>query len=147
FGNSVPQFTDLESYDNDAINRIHRIGKEVGDRISSNQLNRALMDILSFSSYFNQYFQLKKPWSSNSAPTTLYVSVNAVRTLAIILAPFIPSSSETIWQQLNMGKSVHQQEWASSGELHIFPGHKIRNAVPLFKKIDIEAIRQIQIKT
>ncbi|HEY7570897.1 MAG TPA: methionine--tRNA ligase [Nitrososphaeraceae archaeon] len=146
FASSVPKISKLESYDNEAIDRIHTIGTEVGTKIESNHLNRALMDILAFSSFLNSYFQHKKPWSSSSVDTTLYISVNAVRTLAIVLAPFIPNSSEKIWYQLKLGDSVHKQEWSSSGVLRIAPGHVIGKIVPLFKKIDKETIEKLQIE-
>lgn len=146
FSGSVPKISKLENYDNEAIDRIHAIGAEVGTKIGSNHLNRALIDILAFSSFLNSYFQQKKPWSSSSVDTTLYISVNAVRTLAIILAPFLPNSSEKIWCQLNLGDSVHKQEWSSSGDLQIAPGHVIGSIVPLFKKIDRDTIEKLQIE-
>ena len=59
FARSVPQFSKLETYDIDAINRINNIGTEVGNKIGSNQLNRALKDILSFSTYFKPIFSGK----------------------------------------------------------------------------------------
>jgi methionyl-tRNA synthetase len=146
FASSVPRISKLENYDNEAIDRIHAIGTEVGTKIESNHLNRALMDILAFSSFLNSYFQQKKPWSSSSVDTTLYISVNAVRTLAIILAPFLPNSSERIWCQLNLGDSVHKQEWSSSGDLQVGPGHVIGSIVPLFRKIDRDTIEKLQIE-
>jgi methionyl-tRNA synthetase len=147
FGRSIPPFSKLETYDLDVINRINNIGTEVGNKISSNQLNRAVKDILSFSTYLNQYFQIKRPWNNSSAGTTLYVSGNAVRTLAVILAPFIPASSEKIWGQLNIGDSVHRQVWSSCGEIHLAPGHNIGNVMPLFKKIEKETIDKLKVET
>jgi methionyl-tRNA synthetase len=147
FGRSIPPFSKLETYDLDVINRINNIGTEVGNKISSNQLNRAVKDILLFSTYLNQYFQIKRPWNNSSAGTTLYVSGNAVKTLAVILAPFIPASSEKIWGQLNIGDSVHRQVWSSCGEMHLAPGHHIGNVMPLFKKIEKETIDKLKVET
>jgi methionyl-tRNA synthetase len=147
FGRSIPAFSKLETYDLDVINRINNIGTEVGNKISSNQLNRAVKDILLFSTYLNQYFQIKRPWNNSSAGTTLYVSGNAVRTLAVILAPFIPASSEKIWGQLNIGDSVHRQVWSSCGEMHLAPGHNIGNVMPLFKKIEKDTIDKLKVET
>ena len=147
FGRSIPPFSKLETYDLDVINRINNIGTEVGNKISSNQLNRAVKDILLFSTYLNQYFQIKRPWNNSSAGATLYVSGNAVRTLAVILAPFIPASSEKIWGQLNIGDSVHRQAWSSCGEMHLAPGHNIGNVMPLFKKIEKDTIDKLKVET
>ncbi|MGB0026372.1 MAG: methionine--tRNA ligase [Nitrososphaeraceae archaeon] len=148
FAKSVPQFSSLETSDIETITRIKNIGAEVGTLISANQMNRAIKEILLFSSCLNQYFQGKQPWSSSSSSgTTLYISINAVRTLAIVLAPFIPISSDKIWAQLNIGGSVHQQRWSSSAEMTIEPAHNIGNVVPLFKKIEKETIDRLKIDT
>ena len=148
FARSVPEFSKLESYDVEAITRIKNIGDAVGVLIGVNQINRALKEILSFSSYLNQYFQTKQPWSDSlSAGTTLYICINAVRTLAITLAPFIPTSADNIWKQLNIGDSVHKQTWSSSAEMKIEPAHNIGNAIPLFRKIEKQTIDELKIET
>jgi methionyl-tRNA synthetase len=100
---------------------------------------------LRFASYFNQYFQKKEPWSNiEAAPTTLFISINAVRSLAILLLPFIPQSAEKIWMQL-MGtggenQSLYQQNWDGISKLKIKPGHQIGEVKPLFKKIEKKEI-------
>jgi len=115
----------------------------VGDFIEKNQLDLALQKILEFSKKCNQYFQTKKPWIRNDASRNcLYFSINAVRTLAIVLAPFIPFSSQKIWHLLNLPGRVHDANWDSTAELKIAPGHKIGEPQVLFKKIDPKKIEE-----
>lgn len=108
------------------------------------EIDKMLKKILEFSSFCNQYFQSKEPWKGN-AETTIYQCVNAVRSLAILLAPIIPESAQKIWESLNMEGHVHKQKLSSAELLHIKPGHKINKPKPLFRKIeDIEIKREIE---
>jgi len=117
---------------------------EVGSLLSDNEIDKALKRILKYSSYMNQYFQTNAPWANeDTANTTLYVSVNAVRSLAILLEPFIPFSCEKIWDQLKLGLSVHQQTWESAKDIKtIAPGHELGRVEPIFRKIEAKEIEQ-----
>ncbi|MCS6768315.1 MAG: methionine--tRNA ligase [Candidatus Nitrosocaldus sp.] len=142
----------VEHYDDrdrESIREIERIAGEVGALIESNELDRGLRRILAFSSYFNQYFQSKEPWSRiksasgderSSAYNCIYISVNAVASLAILLEPYIPFSAERIWMQLNMQGSVHEQRWENASRLMIGAGHRVGSIKPLFRKIGREEV-------
>jgi methionyl-tRNA synthetase len=115
--------------------------------LSANETDRALKKILALSNQFNQYFQKKKPWSEKeTAATTLYVAVNAARSLAIMLEPFIPFSSEKMWAQLGLGGSVHEQSWDSAVEFSVPAGHALGRVEPLFKKIEAKEIEEQKAK-
>jgi methionyl-tRNA synthetase len=118
---------------------------EAGALLSSNEIDKALKRILKYSSYMNQYFQTNAPWANkDTANTTLYVSVNAVRSLAIMLEPFIPFSCEKIWSQLKIGGgSVHEQAWESAKDTRVVaPGHELGRVEPIFRKIEAKEIEQ-----
>ena len=66
--------------------------------------------------------------------------MNAVRSLAIILEPYIPFSTEKIWRQLYPEGYTYDQKWDSASELLIKPNHKLGNIEPLFKKITTKEI-------
>jgi len=101
------------------------------------ELDKALKSILDFSSACNQYFQKKEPWARKSeAPTTIYLCSNAVRCLAILLEPFLPSSAEKLWKLLGYDDSVHKQDWLSASQLRLQPGWQIRKPEILFKIIE-----------
>jgi methionyl-tRNA synthetase len=117
---------------------------EAGALLSNNEIDKALKRILKYSSYMNQYFQANAPWANkDTANTTLYVSVNAVRSLAIMLEPFIPFSCEKIWSQLKMGGNVHEQAWESAKDTKaVAPGHELGRVEPIFRKIEAKEIEQ-----
>jgi methionyl-tRNA synthetase len=119
---------------------------ETGRLLSSNEIDKSLKRILKYSNYMNHYFQTNSPWANkNTSHTTVYVSVNAVRSLAILLEPFIPFSCERIWTQLNLGSgsSVHQQIWESAKDIRAIPaGHELGKVEPIFRKIEAKEIEQ-----
>src|ERR671916_68945 len=89
---------------------------ETGKLLSSNETDKSLKRILKYSNYMNHYFQTNSPWANkDTSNTTVYVSVNSVRSLALMLEPFIPFSCEKVWAQLKLGAgTVHQQNWDSA---------------------------------
>ncbi|HYX72523.1 MAG TPA: class I tRNA ligase family protein, partial [Nitrososphaera sp.] len=118
---------------------------ETGRLLSSNEIDKSLKRILKYSNYMNHYFQTNSPWSNkDTSNTTVYISVNAVRSLAILLEPFIPFSCEKIWAQLKFGGgSVHQQMWESAKNIRAIPtGHELGKIEPIFRKIEAKEIEQ-----
>ncbi len=117
---------------------------ETGRLLSSNEIDRSLKRILKYSNYMNHYFQTNSPWANkDTSNTTVYVSVNAVRSLAVLLEPFIPFSCEKIWAQLKLGSggSVHQQGWESAKDIKAIPaGHELGKVEPIFRKIEAKEI-------
>jgi methionyl-tRNA synthetase len=118
---------------------------ETGRLLSSNEIDKSLKRILKYSNYMNHYFQTNSPWTNkDTSNTTVYISVNAVRSLAILLEPFIPLSCEKIWAQLKLGGgSVHQQVWESAKDIRAIPtGHELGKVEPIFRKIEAKEIEQ-----
>lgn len=116
---------------------------EAGELLAKNEIDRALKRILKYSNFMNQYFQANAPWANkDSAPTTIHVSVNSARSMAILLEPFIPFSCEKIWSQLNLEGSVHEQKWESAKVQGIAAGHQLGKIEPIFRKIEAKEIAQ-----
>lgn len=143
FGNVIPNPNKYDEMDKNALGEIERIGNTVGGFILSNEIDKALKNILFFSSIFNQYFQKREPWKNpEKSGSTLYVSINAVRSLSILLAPFIPFSVEQIWKQISLEGNIHEQNWDSIGTILLKPGHRLGEIEPIFKKVDKDKIKE-----
>jgi methionyl-tRNA synthetase len=148
FNGIVPEPGIYEEDDKNGIKEIMNLSKSSREFLLNIETDKALKSILKFSNFFNQYFQKKQPWSNrDTSSTTIYISINAVRTLAILLAPFIPNSAEKIWLQLNDNKSnLWEQTWNDASILRIEPGHRIGKNFPIFKKIEKSEIEKEKIK-
>ncbi|MDE1814017.1 MAG: methionine--tRNA ligase [Thaumarchaeota archaeon] len=139
----VPNTTEFDQSDKEAREKINNFSSDLTPLMEDNSIDKALKKIIEFSAHFNQYFQKKEPWKGREGSSNcVFISVNAVHSLAISLYPFLPESSQRIWEQIGMDGSVSEQSWSSISEIKIMEGHKIGIASPLFKKIeasDIEA--------
>jgi len=145
-GEVVPTPGDLDPADKDAQDKITNLAKELTALMDENNLDKAMKKILEFSANFNQYFQKKEPWKSGNSENCLFISVNAVRSIAISLYPFLPESSQRIWSQLGMNGNVSEQRWSSISEIAIHAGHKIGKVSPLFKKVEAVDIQTYKSK-
>lgn len=138
FEGKIPARTTLDSIDKQALIEIAQIAYNVGDLIFGNEIDKAMKRILQFSTFFNQYFQSKEPWKSHhDSNNSIWISANAVRSIAILLFPFIPSSAQKIWKQLGISEKLSAQDWYSASELRMPQGHSIGNDInPIFKRIE-----------
>lgn len=143
FNNTIPNPNEYDDNDKKVLEEIKKIGNKVADFILRNETDKALKCILSFSSLLNQYFQKKEPWKNpQQSASSLFVSINAVRSLSILLEPFIPFSAEKIWQQISLEGNVHEQKWNAIGAIALKAGHMLGNIQPLFKKVDEVKIKE-----
>jgi len=143
YDGEVPEIEAFDELDRQLIEKLKVAVNDVTQEIDKIELSRGLKKILQFSSSCNQYFQRKKPWANKEkAKTTLYLCINVVRSLAILLEPYIPFSAETLWKQLNLEETVHKQKWNTASELKISSKHKIDKPTVLFQRVQDKDIRE-----
>ncbi len=137
----VPNTNQFDASDKEAQDKINNFASELTPMMEDNNLDKALKKIIEFSAHFNQYFQKKEPWKGGDGSNNcVFISVNAVRSLALSLYPFLPESSQRIWEQLGMSGNVSEQSWSSISTIKVKEGHKIGQASPLFKKVEASDI-------
>lgn len=137
FDGVVPVPEKFDDKDTETESRIKQLATQVGELMEQNHLDRALKKIMEFSAFFNQYFQHKEPWKKGPGTTTcVYLSVNAARSIAISIYPFIPESAEKIWNQLGLEGKPSDNKWNEISNLIIKPGHKLGEISPLFSKVE-----------
>jgi len=140
---SVPDPEEFDDMDKESEKAIKDLGSDVGVLMEQNHLDRALKKILQFSAHFNQYFQHKEPWKkAHGTGSCVYLSVNAVRSLAIAIYPFLPKSSQKIWMQLGMDGDVSAQPFDEISNITIKQGHKLGEISPLFEKVEESVIEE-----
>ncbi|MDE1769097.1 MAG: methionine--tRNA ligase [Thaumarchaeota archaeon] len=133
----VPPTNEFDVNDKETQDKINNFSSELSPLMEDNSLDKALKKIIEFSAHFNQYFQKKEPWKGGAgANNCVFISVNAVKSLALSLCPFLPESSQKIWEQLGMSGNVSDQSWSSISKIEIKEGHKIGPVSPLFKKVE-----------
>ena len=137
FDNKVPEPESFDDKDSEIEQKIKNLATDVGSLMEQNHLDRALKKIMEFSSSFNQYFQHKEPWKKGPGTAScVFLSVNAVRSLAIAIFPFLPESAQKIWHQLGLDGNITKLPWNKISVLGISPGHTLGVASPLFAKVE-----------
>ena len=143
FDGVVPNPEQYDELDTKSETLIKELATKLDELLEENHLDRALKKILEFSSHFNQYFQHKEPWKKEPGTNTcVFLSVNAVRSLAIAIYPFLPKSSQKIWGQLGLDGNISDKSFEEISDLAIKNGHKIGKIEPLFAKIEESIIEE-----
>jgi len=143
----VPEPGPLGEADSEMVKEIEKTADSVIELMYSVRLKDALNEIVELARKANQYFNQKAPWESfksnrKDCDTTIYVSVNITRTLAILLNPFIPSSSRRILTMLNLG-DIKPGDYREAGKLAIKPGHRISKPEPIFQKLPQDFLEKV----
>tara|TARA_Y100000590_G_scaffold421651_2_gene525575 strand:- start:13458 stop:15107 length:1650 start_codon:yes stop_codon:yes gene_type:complete len=147
FDGVVPEPDEFDDKDSESEARIKSLAVNIGKLMNDNHLDRALKQIMEFSAHFNQYFQHKEPWKKESGTNTcMYLSVNAIRSIAICLYPFLPKASQKIWKQLGLDGDLGLINWNEISKISINSGHRIGIPEPLFEKIEKSVIEKEQSK-
>ena len=137
FDGKIPETTSFDEMDSNAEQRIKTLACEVGVLLEQNHLDRAIKRVMGFSSFFNQYFQHKKPWIGGpDTANCVLLSVNAVKSMAIAIFPFMPKSAQKIWQQLGLDGNVYESAWSDISVLGVLPGHVLGDVSPLFARVE-----------
>ena len=136
--------------------------KSVGNLLEAVKLRAALQEAFRLASTVNQYLDQMAPWHTvktdkAAAALTIYTSLQAIDSLKILFAPFLPFSSEKLngylgYESPLFGEAFIETVGDSLGEHAVLkyrglegykwkpseltPGWKLNQPAPLFKKLD-----------
>lgn len=145
FNKIIPEKLESDEIDKVFIEKIHNIGKDIGESLNNFSLRKAIRDIVSFGKEGNVYLNEKAPWhlikkNKKKAGHVFNICAQAVYALAVLLGPFIPETADQILSFLNSSK-LSELSWGSIKEDAIKAGIKIKTPQPIFEKLDIEEIK------
>ncbi|MEM3220977.1 MAG: methionine--tRNA ligase [Saccharolobus sp.] len=153
FNGIVPEFNKDINDENDKklIQLIESTPKAMSELFEKGKLKAGTEELLKLVREGNTYLNLKAPWNLYKAnkimelSNTLYITINSVRSIAIMLYPLMPTHSKKIYEMLNLG-NIENERWDDASKLTIKPGHKIRSVSTLFKKIPAEMEKDVEKK-
>ena len=150
FGGKIKaNLKDLSSLDKELILEIRKSALRVDELLEKIELREALKEILALSAKGNKYFDYKAPWhqikaNKRKAQNTLILCFNLCKTLAILIYPYLPETSEKIWKQLNLkGQVKNKENWQKRGEVNLNTC-QIGKPKILFEKLGDEKIEKIK---
>lgn len=104
--------------------------KKIENYFENYEIDRALTEIFSFIDICNEYVQEKKIWETHDKKA-LYQLIDSIKSIAIVLWPFIPETSEKIAKQL--GFEINYKNIEKNLDYK-----NIKKGEILFKKIETE---------
>ncbi len=143
FGGKVPTPGELTAADKSALLAIDTAFEKVSKHLGDIELKSALEEVMGLARTGNQYLQAEAPWKNKERSNTIiYVSLNVASALSVLLAPFLPSTSEKMRGYLG-AKPV--RDWEDAKE-RVKAGRAIGKPEPLFKKIEAKEIAEYRKK-
>ncbi|MBQ9914859.1 MAG: methionine--tRNA ligase, partial [Clostridia bacterium] len=127
-------------FDKELIDCAEKTAKLVAEKMDSYKTAEALAEIMNLARRSNKYIDETMPWAlakdeSQKARLggVLYNLLESIRYIAVLLAPFMPETSESIFKQI--GASV--TDWDSLAEFgKTEAGTSVGTAEPLFARLD-----------
>lgn len=123
---------------NQDINKqIEDLYGSVGEQIEKGAFKDAIDEIFDFIRSANKFFDTEQPWVTRNTgkaacDNTLYQCVQMIANLAVLLAPFIPFSSEKVLGWLNISNKWERQT--------VEAGYQLPEVEILFQRIDKKVI-------
>ncbi len=141
FNHEIPPAGFLDAADKAMVRAIEEQWKKIGQNLEYVHFKEAIREVIQLARLGNQYFDQKAPWDlvrkdKTACATTLHVSLRVARSLALLMGPFLPFSSQRLWNALGYDSDVHAQQWEEVLE-DAPTGQRLRVGRPLFAKIEL----------
>jgi methionyl-tRNA synthetase len=136
-GGGDAEFAELVSRSEPALARVERAMEAL-------QPHQALVAVAEHASRINRYLDTRAPWKlakdpeqRRAAEAVLYHACDAIRALAILLAPFIPETARGIATQLGLPDLLERAAPLDAGTWGLLPaGTATARGAPLFPRIE-----------
>jgi methionyl-tRNA synthetase len=147
FGGKVPPRGSLGDLDRAMLETLKRAPLAAGALFEQYRFKDAVVEVMNCARAANKYFNDSEPWKTAKddrvrCATSLNISLQICRALAVMMAPVVPGASERLWKMLGLPGSVHAQIWDHCAEGQIAEGQAIGIPEILFTKIEDAAIEQ-----
>jgi methionyl-tRNA synthetase len=147
FDGVVPPRAALSQLDAAMVETMKNVPPAAAKCFEAYRFRDGLLEIMNLARAANKYFNDSEPWKTaksnrEQCATTINISIQLARSLAVLMSPIIPASCEKTWRMLNVTGEAAKQSWHQASELTIPAGHALGAAEILFIKIEDEVIEQ-----
>lgn len=142
-GGVVTHKEGTESVDKEFIALVNETVAGYSDAMDHMELNQAIKDVWNLIGRANKYIDETAPWILAKEPAqaerlqaVMYNLAEALRMIAILIAPFVPVTAPKIYEQLGLGKPesffMADAVWGK-----LATGTKVQKGEPLFPRIEV----------
>ena len=147
FGGMVPPRGALNDLDREMLAVLSKTPVTAGEYFEHYRFRDGVLEIMNLARAANKYFNDSEPWKTvksdhDRCATTINLSIQLVRSLAILTSPVVPSTTKRIWTILGLEGEAGRHGWDSAGELLIPRGHRLNKVEILFAKIEDGVIEE-----
>jgi methionyl-tRNA synthetase len=150
FDGLIPIPSRLQEIDRSLEEVSENVLSQLSSQMDDLAFNKALSTIWELVNATNKYVDETAPWSlakeEKDRPrlaTVLYQALESLRIIALLLAAFVPSTSEKMWSQLGMEENIWKKNLILNGKWGgLKPGRRVAKPTPLFPRIDSANIPQ-----
>lgn len=143
FDGKVPQPDTFTEKENELINNVFALKKEITDKIEHFKFREALQHLMNIARAGNKYLADTEPWlliktDPEKVKTILYICLQLSAQLSQLGNAFLPFSMKKLREFLN----TDLKPWPENDEFELLkPGHVINKAGLLFQKVDDKEIQ------
>ena len=136
----VPLDSRTDEVDAEVERRIEDAVKKTAAFLDACEFKSAIKEVLALSQFGNLYIDRKAPWKlakedPKALSRALYNGARIVRSIAVLLAPFVPDKAQLMWLAVGEEGEVSKARWdAARGEAGV--GRRIPAPYPIIKPID-----------
>lgn len=142
-GGVVTHKEGTEAVDKEFIALVNETVADYSDAMDHMELNQAIKDVWNLIGRANKYIDETAPWILAKDPAqaerlqaVMYNLAEALRIIAILIAPFVPVTAPKIYEQLGLGKPesffMADAVWGK-----LATGTKVQKGEPLFPRIEV----------
>ena len=150
FGGRVPAAGKFEDGDLAMIKTIDKGFREVGRYLDKFEFRNSAREMMNVAREANKFFNDNEPWATwktdkAKCATTIHVCLMVVKSLSLLMRPFLPFSAKGIWETLMISTPIDSVAWGDPESWKLDEGHQLGKPEILFNKIEDEAIdKEIQ---
>ncbi len=146
FDGKVPEPAEAGEMEQQLLDALNEAGESMAEAFDDYRFRDGVRAFLLAGKAANKYFNDKAPWETrktdrSDCATTIYYSLQTVRTLAIYMQPIMPFSAAKIWEMLAVDRTVEDESWNEATTFTIPPGHRLGEPEILFTKYEDEVIQ------
>lgn len=148
FDGRVPPAGEKDEIDRQLLESARNTLDEVGSSLENTRFKSAIGQAFGLAQEANRYLDAKAPWRAirtdrEEAGSTLNVALQAINCLKVVLAPFLPFSSQKVHEYLGLEGAVEQEPWKFEPLVaEIRSGNPLRQPAPLYTKLDPDVVEQ-----
>ena len=142
FDGKVPEAGTLDEIDEQMLEAARSALDTVGDSLHQTRFKTAIGQAFALAQETNRYLDTKAPWRTiktdrQEAATSLCVAIKVINCLKVILAPFLPFSSQKVHGFLGFDGDITEEPWQFKPLVNaVQGGNPLRQPAPLYTKLD-----------